>query len=746
MGDTGAGAILIVDDDPAVRASLALLLKQAGHASHAAATPAEAAAALRDRRVDLVLMDMNFSRATSGEEGLRLLAEVRAAAPAVPVILMTAWGSIDLAVKGMRAGASDFVTKPWTNPQLLAAVRTALGLAAAGAGRHGRERAPTRDVLDASARFAGIVGEDAALLRVLDLVARVAPTDASVLVTGESGTGKELVAEALHANGPRRGGPFVKVNLGGIPTSLFESEMFGHVRGAFTDARQDRKGRFETADGGTIFLDEVGDLDPLSQVKLLRVLQEKTYEVLGDSRPRAVDVRVVAATNRNLREMVAAGTFREDLLYRLNLITIELPPLRERVRDIPLLVRHFVADAARRYGRPALEVPGDALRVLEGLPWPGNVRQLRQVIERAALVSPRDVLTADDMRLGVAMERSDAGAAAEAALPAVGAMTLDELERAMILKSLQHHDGNVSERGRVARSVPRRALPPVREVRDRRLRPAPTLRRWFVVYLALVHLPFVALAAYLFRDNRPWLLAVEAALAASLTAGVILVRALLSRGEIASLSASFLRERDFGTRLNRTGQSDLDELVDVYNGMAEVLRIERVRQEERQYFLDRILDASPSGVVTLDFESRVSLVNPSAARMLGARPEDLRGRRLAELPSAFARELAALPPALVARPLALGEPAHQGPGGRVPRPRLARAIPRPRGAHGGAAEIREGRVREAHPDDVARGQQLARRRALAPRVLSHLRGPAPPGGSGGLRGRPRQSSSPGRSS
>jgi DNA-binding NtrC family response regulator len=395
-------------------------------------------------------MDMNFSRATSGEEGLALLTRVRAASPFVPVILMTAWGSIDLAVKGMRAGASDFVTKPWTNPQLLAAVRTALGLAAAGAGRLERERAPTRAALDASARLARIVGEDPALLRVLDLVARVAPTDASVLVTGESGTGKELVAEALHENGPRRTGPFVKVNLGGIPASLFESEMFGHVRGAFTDARQDRKGRFETADGGTIFLDEVGDLDPVSQVKLLRVLQEKTYEVLGDSRPRAVDVRVVAATNRNLLEMVPAGTFREDLLYRLNLITIELPPLRERRGDIPLLVRHFVADAARRYGRPALEVARDALRVLEGLPWPGNVRQLRQVIERAALVSPRDVLTPDDLRIGIAMERGDAGAVDGTALPAVGTMTLDQLERAMILKSLQHHDGNVS---RVAESL-----------------------------------------------------------------------------------------------------------------------------------------------------------------------------------------------------------------------------------------------------------------------------------------------------
>ena len=447
VGDSGGpGAILIVDDDPAVRASLALLLKQAGHASSPAATPAEAAALLGRRRFDLVLMDMNFSRATSGEEGLRLLREARSITPTVPVILMTAWASIDLAVKGMRAGASDFVTKPWTNAGLLATVRTALGLAAATAAR--REPPATRQALDGAGIFPEIVGEDPGLMRVLDLVARVAPTDASVLVTGESGTGKELIAAALHANSPRREGPFVKVNLGGISASLFESEMFGHVRGAFTDARQDRKGRFEIAGGGTIFLDEVGDLDPLSQVKLLRVLQEKTYEVLGDSRPRTVDVRVVAATNRDLREMVAAGTFREDLLYRLNLIAIELPPLRERVRDIPLLVRHFVADAARRYGRPHLSVPPESVRVLEVLAWPGNVRQLRQVIERAALVGPRDLLSPEDLRLGLAMERGDA--AKEAALPAVGTMTLDEVERAMILKSLEHHAGNVS---RVAESL-----------------------------------------------------------------------------------------------------------------------------------------------------------------------------------------------------------------------------------------------------------------------------------------------------
>jgi len=276
--------ILVVDDDASVTASLALVLRQAGYGARTAASPAEALAAVEAEPPSLVLQDMNFSRHTSGEEGLALLRELRARRPAVPVILMTAWGSIPLAVEGMKAGASDFVTKPWTNAQLLQSVRTALGLAEAGkAAPPGA--APSREELDERCDLGALVGEDPRFLSALEVVARVAPTDASVLVTGESGTGKELVAEALHRNGRRRGGPFVKVNLGGIPPTLFESEMFGHVRGAFTDARADRKGRFELAHGGTIFLDEIGEAEPAVQVKLLRVLQDRTYEALGSSAP-----------------------------------------------------------------------------------------------------------------------------------------------------------------------------------------------------------------------------------------------------------------------------------------------------------------------------------------------------------------------------------------------------------------------------------------------------------------------------
>jgi DNA-binding NtrC family response regulator len=431
--------LLIVDDDPSVLASLSLLLKQAGLASHGVASPAEALAWLQSHSCDLVLQDMNFSRQTSGEEGLSLLRRLKAANPAVPVILMTAWGSIALAVEGMKAGASDFVTKPWTNPQIRQAVQTALGLAAAATSA--TEGALTREDLDARYDFGPLIGRDPRFLRVLEVVGRVSGTDASVLITGESGTGKELVAEALHRNSARQKGPFVKVNLGGISSALFESEMFGHVKGAFTDAKADRQGRFEMAQGGTIFLDEIGELDAAGQVKMLRVLQDRTYEVLGSSVSRTVDVRVVSATNRNLAELVRAGAFREDLLYRLNLIALHLPPLRDRVTDIAPLATRFLQAMAEVHRREGLFLRPEALRWLEGQPWPGNVRQLRQWMERAVLVCPQQALGPQDLEAAGEMERPEA---ARDPLPAVGSMTMDEIEKAMILKSLRHHAGNVT--------------------------------------------------------------------------------------------------------------------------------------------------------------------------------------------------------------------------------------------------------------------------------------------------------------
>jgi two-component system, NtrC family, response regulator len=433
--------ILVVDDDKSVTASLTLLLKQAGHASRSAATPDEALTILRGASCELVIQDMNFTRRTSGDEGLALLKQIRAGYPSVPVILITAWGSIALAVEGIKAGATDFISKPWTNQHMLQTVQTVLGLAT------GRptvdDTLPSRDELDVRFDFGNLLGNDARILRVLQLIGRIAATDAAVLITGESGTGKELVADAVHRNSRRAARQFVKVNLGGIATTLFESEMFGHVRGAFTDARADRKGRFEIAHGGTIFLDEIGDLEPAAQVKLLRVLQDRTYEVLGSSQKREVDVRVIAATNRNLAELVTRGDFREDLLYRINLITIHLPPLRDRPDDIPLLAGRFLQTLAHAHGREPLTLTSDAEAWLRAQPWPGNVRQLRQWIERAVLVSTRDQLRVDDFRVSAEMEQHDDAAAD--ALPPVGSATLDEIERAMIEKALKHHGRNLTK-------------------------------------------------------------------------------------------------------------------------------------------------------------------------------------------------------------------------------------------------------------------------------------------------------------
>jgi len=431
--------ILIVDDDPSVTASLSLLLKRHGHPARGARTPEEALELLREQDFDLVLQDMNFSRATSGEEGLELLAGIRRLRPRLPVILITAWGSIALAVEGMKAGAADFVTKPWSNAQLLQAVETALSLARQG---DGKGAPASREELDRRFDFRGLIGAEPRFLRILELVGRVAPTDASVLITGESGTGKELVAEAIHRNSRRKEGPFVKVNLGGISSTLFESEMFGHVKGAFTDARADRKGRFEMADRGTIFLDEIGEVDPAAQVKLLRVLQDRSYEVLGSSVTRTVDVRVVAATNRDLAELVERGQFREDLLYRLNLIAMRLPALRERRGDVPLLARHFLDLSARAYRRPPVALTDRALAWLQDQPWPGNIRQLKQTLERAVLVIDGDRLDARDLVALSGLEEREARGGT--ALPSPGTMTLDEMEKAMIVKCMRHYEGNIT--------------------------------------------------------------------------------------------------------------------------------------------------------------------------------------------------------------------------------------------------------------------------------------------------------------
>ena len=435
--------ILIIDDDIAICHSLELLLKQAGFATISAAEPSAALIHLDRPDLELVLQDMNFSRQTTGEEGLELLAEIKKRRPELPVILITAWGSIELAVQGMQAGASDFITKPWNNDQVVQSVSTALNLVASGA-RNKSQPSPTRDILDERFDFGGVLGRDPEFLRVLDLAGRVASSDASVLITGDSGTGKEVVAAALHRNSPRSQSAFVKVNLGGIPSTLFESEMFGHVRGAFTDAKRDRTGRFQRANGGTIFLDEIGELDQRSQVKLLRVLQDRTYEVLGSSISNTLDIRVISATNCNLPKAVKEGTFREDLLYRLNLITLRLPGLSERSSDIPLLARHFLTRAAVSYGKTSAlpMITSKALAWLSEQSWPGNVRQLEHFLARAVLILESPALDVEDCVRVLAMEEAGED---QLSLPPVGSMTVDQVEKAMITRSLQHHAGNISK-------------------------------------------------------------------------------------------------------------------------------------------------------------------------------------------------------------------------------------------------------------------------------------------------------------
>lgn len=431
--------ILIVDDDGAVQVSLALLLKQSGFDAVCADGPAEAQARLAAGPFDLVLQDMNFSLRTDGAEGLALLERIKADHPAVPVLLMTAWGSIALAVRGVQAGAANFFTKPWDNAQLAALVEATLESHAAPADR------PSRAALDARCDFAAIVGDHPKLLKVLETVAQVAATRAPVLILGESGTGKELVADAIHRNSPRAARAIVKINMGAIASSLFESEMFGHVRGAFTDARADRAGHIASADGGTLFLDEIGELNRADQVKLLRVLQDGRYQPVGASRAEHADVRVVSATNRELAELVAAGEFREDLFYRLNLITIRLPPLRERRSDIPLLARHIAAAVADGYGLGTVGLAPAALDWLAGQPWPGNIRQLKQTLERTLLLAGKDVLTQADFVAAGAVDDGVPGTRL-----GVDGMTLDQVERLMIEQALRQHTGNIS---RVAKAL-----------------------------------------------------------------------------------------------------------------------------------------------------------------------------------------------------------------------------------------------------------------------------------------------------
>lgn len=427
--------ILIIDDDRMVCQSLKLLFSKAGFIVQTIYNPLNVMEFVDSFEPDIVLLDLNFSIDTSGQEGLHILDTIRKAYSELPVILITAWGSLDLAVDGMKRGASDFITKPWDNHQLRNSVQTQLDL-----------RTKRSDTNTDIAALDAIIGQSPSIMEVKSLIMKVAQTDATVLITGESGTGKELVAEAIHDNSRRKNERFIKVNLGGIPDELFESEMFGHVKGAFTGAIQHRSGRFQEADGGTIFLDEVGELSSRSQVKVLRVLQEKTFEPLGSSKMVKSDIRIISATHRNLEAMVATGHFREDLFYRINLLHIHLPALSERRKDIPLLVRYFIQRLNESSDFKYLEIDDHALQWLSHQNFPGNIRQLRNIVERTWLLSSKKVLDQKEFvgnfNIHVSTDSNT--------LPNPGIMTLAEMEIEMIQRSMAFHDGNIS---RVARSL-----------------------------------------------------------------------------------------------------------------------------------------------------------------------------------------------------------------------------------------------------------------------------------------------------
>ncbi len=428
--------VLIADDQREVREALRLMLKAEGFDTETAGSPAEILQAVTSRDFDAVLMDLNYTRdTTSGREGLDLLARLRALEPTLPVVVMTAWASVDVAVEAMRRGARDFVEKPWDNNRLNNILRNQIDLHRAL--RRGQRLAAENEILRADGEPI-LIARSSEMLPVLDLIERIGPSEANVLITGENGTGKGVVARALHAASGRREIPMVTVNTGGLSEALFESELFGHVRGAFTDAKTDRVGRFELADGGTLFLDEIANISLNQQAKLLRVLETGDFERLGSSKTRTADVRIVSATNADLREEVASGRFRQDLLFRLNTVEIRIPPLRDRRDDILPLAHHFLARHAQHYRKQLTGFEEATAALLLSHPWPGNVRELDHAVERGVLMGRGNAVLAHD--LGLLQT-----AVAAAAPPRLEDLPLEEVERVLIQKALARHNGNVSQ-------------------------------------------------------------------------------------------------------------------------------------------------------------------------------------------------------------------------------------------------------------------------------------------------------------
>ncbi|HKQ08371.1 MAG TPA: sigma-54 dependent transcriptional regulator [Blastocatellia bacterium] len=430
--DSTVPRLLIADDQPDVLEALRLLLKGEGYKIETANAPAQIISAIEERDYDVVLMDLNYARdTTSGQEGLDLLSRIQKVDSDLPVIVMTAWGSVDVAVEAMRRGARDFVQKPWENARVLSIVKTQVEL---GQALRKGVRLEAENQLLRNDRKPRMIADSAVMQPVLDIIQRVGPSDANVLITGENGTGKGLVAQMLHAVSPRAGKPLVTVNLGGIAEGVFESELFGHIKGAFTDAKNDRVGRFELAEGGTLFLDEIANLPIKHQPKLLRVLETGEFERVGSSKTRRANVRIVSATNANLDEEVAQGRFRQDLLFRLNTVEIPLPPLRDRREDVPLLARFFLSQHAQRYRKNMEGFSEAAMQALLRYAWPGNVREMDHAIERAVLMSLGAVIEARDLGLQSGKE----------AARRLEDMSLEEVEGFLIQRTLAQCDGNVS--------------------------------------------------------------------------------------------------------------------------------------------------------------------------------------------------------------------------------------------------------------------------------------------------------------
>ncbi|MBA4158231.1 MAG: sigma-54-dependent Fis family transcriptional regulator [Gemmatimonadetes bacterium] len=425
--------VLVADDQPDVLQALRLLLKPEGFQIETATSPQQIAAAVAEHEIDLILMDMNYARdTTSGKEGLDLLTRLHAVHPNLPVVVMTAWGSVDGAVEAMRRGARDYIEKPWDNQRLLATLRTQVEL--------GRALRRSERLEDENRRLRGdgmpnLIAGSRAMQPVLRIMERIAPSEANVLITGEHGTGKEVVARWIHAASGRTRKALVTVNAGGISEGVFESELFGHVKGAFTDAKTDRVGFFEMADGGTLFLDEIGNLSLKLQSRLLRVLQTGEFQRVGSSRTQRADARVLAATNVDIRQEIAEGRFREDLLYRLNTVEIHLPPLRERREDVALLAHHFLTRQAAQYRKQIEGFSPDAMQALLDYEWPGNIRELEHTVERAVLLAQHEMVHTEDLNLR-ARHPADAAPLDE--------MPLEEVERLLIQKALKRHHGNVS--------------------------------------------------------------------------------------------------------------------------------------------------------------------------------------------------------------------------------------------------------------------------------------------------------------